>query len=201
MTTIKTAADSIGQKPKRKRKPTILPTYRELTLTKEGWLSICYSRMSYRVRYRDSYKGRLVEVGRAEFIQWAICRDDFNTIYDAWDCAGRPKKTAPSIDRIDPAGGYSFDNMQFLTQSENVKKGNRDNTKWMRICRQMGLAFNEMIERLCLRCKTVKPLVAFGSNTYARQGKVSYCKSCVNEDALRRRMAKRSEVLAKRGKG
>lgn len=53
----------------------------------------------------------------------AATEAEFNKLYDGWEKSGFQRKMAPSIDRIDNGRGYTVDNMQWLSQSENSRKG------------------------------------------------------------------------------
>lgn len=44
-------------------------------------------------------------------------------LYSYWAENGFKRKDAPSLDRMDVLGGYTLNNIQILTQSENVIKG------------------------------------------------------------------------------
>lgn len=64
-----------------------------------------------------------------EFLVW--CKDfknlqDFLTIYFDWANNGFMRWDSPSIDRIDPAEGYTLDNLQWLPFGENCEKNNKD---------------------------------------------------------------------------
>ncbi len=65
-----------------------------------------------------------------EFIDWCHIPEVFNSfmdIYDAWVISIFERKLSPSIDRIDNSRGYTVDNLQWITQSENTKKFHREN--------------------------------------------------------------------------
>lgn len=49
----------------------------------------------------------------------------FISLYTAWQASGFQQKFSPSVDRIDPAKGYTPDNIQWLTQSANCHKYNK----------------------------------------------------------------------------
>ncbi len=53
-------------------------------------------------------------------------------LYDAYKGSGWQRKSAPSIDRIDSAKGYIFDNCQWLTVSQNAFKRWEDGRYWKR---------------------------------------------------------------------
>lgn len=60
----------------------------------------------------------------------AATEAEFNKLYDGWKKSGFQRKMAPSIDRIDNGRGYTVDNMQWLSQSENSRKGTMSLSEW-----------------------------------------------------------------------
>lgn len=59
---------------------------------------------------------------RVELRDWIFNQDNFETLYQAWVKSGYDSNLKPSVDRLDDAKGYSFDNIQLITWSENHKK-------------------------------------------------------------------------------
>ncbi len=55
--------------------------------------------------------------------EWLLSQDSYHLLYDNWVKSGYKKELSPSIDRIDDYKGYSFDNIQLMTWSENDRKG------------------------------------------------------------------------------
>jgi hypothetical protein len=49
----------------------------------------------------------------------------FMTLYKNWQENGYKRAYSPSIDRIDNRRGYEFDNLQWLTFSQNARKNNK----------------------------------------------------------------------------
>lgn len=58
-----------------------------------------------------------------DFLRWAIEGRVYSTMYYAWIESGRKRAMTPTIDRIDPRRGYEIDNLQWLTLSQNSRKG------------------------------------------------------------------------------
>ena len=54
--------------------------------------------------------------------EWVLSQPEYDEIYKAWVLSGYDKNYTPSIDRIDDSKGYSFDNVQIMTWSENRMK-------------------------------------------------------------------------------
>ena len=85
-----------------------------------------YSMMKMSVQGRNAHK-RSVEgkelCSRKEYNDWCKKNEkDFLILYKRWKRGGFERKLAPSIDRINNDKGYTIDNIQWLTQSENSKK-------------------------------------------------------------------------------
>ena len=95
--------------------------------TQEQYIKSTYAHMRRRVEGSESgvhenYIG-LEICDRDEFIQWALFDDAFHGIWDEWEATDfTDAKLGPSIDRIDPTLGYTFDNMQWKTRSMNSKR-------------------------------------------------------------------------------
>jgi hypothetical protein len=57
------------------------------------------------------------------FLDWCnSTKKDFIKIHRKWKKSNFERKLAPSIDRIDNTKGYTFGNLQWITQSQNSKK-------------------------------------------------------------------------------
>jgi hypothetical protein len=58
-----------------------------------------------------------------EFLRWALTHPEFTALHAAWAASDYKIKLAPSVDRIRSWEGYTLDNMQWLTHSENSRRG------------------------------------------------------------------------------
>ena len=63
---------------------------------------------------------------KEEFLAW--CYSDvvmmvFESLYSNWEKENFSRKMCPSIDRIDSKKGYTTDNLQWITLSQNSSKG------------------------------------------------------------------------------
>lgn len=94
---------------------------REFSKTKNGLMSRMYSNMKKRCKLENGYKHRCVSFTRSEFYHF-IKTSAFNEIYTNWVKSGYTHKLVPSVDRIDNNSGYSINNIQIITLSDNVKK-------------------------------------------------------------------------------
>lgn len=66
---------------------------------------------------------------KEEFFAWCKNFENLNvflTIYFDWAHNGFNRWDSPSIDRVDPAKGYTLDNLQWLSFAENCEKNNKD---------------------------------------------------------------------------
>lgn len=88
--------------------------------TKKGVLTNLYHKM--KSRNIDKGYGEL-DFSLREFHEFSISKDDFIVLYNAWVGTNFDKRFKPSIDRIDPFKGYTFDNMQWLFWKDNYYKG------------------------------------------------------------------------------
>lgn len=59
---------------------------------------------------------------RDELTEWLYSKTSFNNLYDKWVESGFKRKLRPSCDRLDDNKGYSFDNIQVITMTENQTK-------------------------------------------------------------------------------
>ena len=53
------------------------------------------------------------------FISWAKNHPDFLTLYKRWFSSGFDRKLTPSVNRMNSNKGYTLDNIQWLTNSQN----------------------------------------------------------------------------------
>lgn len=95
--------------------------------TKKGKLMRMYRNMQSRVsgiqwRKYHLYEGRSI-LPRDEFYEWAISCPEFHRLYQEWVDSGYDQKLAPSVDRIDAQKGYEIGNMEWVTHSENSRRG------------------------------------------------------------------------------
>jgi len=95
--------------------------------TKKGFLMRLYRNMESRVSGIQKIKYHLYQgkelLDRQEFYDWAQNSKKFHELFDAWTIHGYDKKLTPSVDRIDPRRGYCISNMEWVTHSENSRRG------------------------------------------------------------------------------
>lgn len=95
--------------------------------TKKGFLMRLYRNMESRVTGVQKQKFHLYKdkqlLSRDEFYKWASMDAEFHKLFDAWEKSGYERKLCPSVDRIDSSQGYFTANMEFVTHSENSRRG------------------------------------------------------------------------------
>ena len=95
--------------------------------THKGFVMRLYRNMKSRVegvqeKKSHLYKGRSL-LPKDEFYSWALNDKDFLQLFENYTVSGYQRRLAPSVDRIDSKKGYSLDNMEFVTMSENSRRG------------------------------------------------------------------------------
>jgi hypothetical protein len=95
--------------------------------TKSGFLMRAYRNMESRVlgiqwRKHHLYAGKPL-LARQEFYGWANASPAFHRLWDDWVASGHDRKLTPSVDRIDSQQGYHVQNMEWVTHSENSRRG------------------------------------------------------------------------------
>jgi hypothetical protein len=95
--------------------------------TPKGFLVRTYRNMLSRVNGVTKHKNHLylgLEIlDKKDFYIWSLLNFDFNYLFTKWEESGYKRILTPSIDRIDSSKGYTLDNMQWITFSENCKRG------------------------------------------------------------------------------
>ncbi len=95
--------------------------------TVKGFLMRKYRNMESRVTGVQKLKAHLY-IGlsllpREDFYKWSIPHETFNKLWVSWVNSGYNRKLCPSIDRIDSSKGYNLENMEWVTHSENSRRG------------------------------------------------------------------------------
>lgn len=102
--------------------------------TKKGFLVRLYRNMKSRIVgiHRDKhhlYKGKEI-LDKDLFYEWALSKKEYHTLFKIWENSGYDKRLAPSVDRVDSSLGYCPSNMEWVTHSENSRRG--ANSRWSR---------------------------------------------------------------------
>src|SRR6056297_1811348 len=95
--------------------------------TKKGKLMRLYRNMESRISgvqhlKHHLYRGKCL-LPRDDFYEWALSSPEFHELFDEWERSGYDRKLAPSVDRVDPSDGYKIENMEWVTHSENSRRG------------------------------------------------------------------------------
>lgn len=106
------------------------------TKTHKGFIMRAYRNMQSRVegvqwRKAHLYAGKSL-LSREAFYEWAFTSGEFHELFAAWEFAGYARQYTPSVDRIDSSRGYDLDNMQWVTHSENSRRGNQSRIRQRR---------------------------------------------------------------------
>lgn len=100
-------------------------TQKEYRKTKKGFLVRLYDNMSQRIKGNQKksnlYIGKEI-VSKQDFYNWANNNNDFDILFEQWKESNYDRKFTPSIDRINSNKGYTFDNMEWVTHSENSRR-------------------------------------------------------------------------------
>lgn len=95
--------------------------------TPNGFLMRLYRNMKSRITGIQKQKFHLYEgkylLPKDEFYKWAKSNETFFKLYEAYKNSNFDRKLAPSVDRINSSKGYEIDNIEFVTHSENSKRG------------------------------------------------------------------------------
>lgn len=95
--------------------------------TKKGKLMRNYRNMESRIKGIQWRKAHLYEgkelISRDEFYNWAMNKPEFHRLFEDWVSSDYDRKLSPSVDRIDSSKGYTLDNMEWVTHSENSRRG------------------------------------------------------------------------------
>lgn len=97
----------------------------EKTVT--GFLMRTYRNMQSRIngiQYKKHhlYAGKSI-LSKDDFYNWALLNNEFKNLFEVWEKNNYQNRLTPSVDRLDEKLGYSIDNMQWITHSENSRKG------------------------------------------------------------------------------
>lgn len=68
------------------------------------------------------YKGKDI-LDRPLFYEWSKSNSDFLSLYHNWKNNNYDRKLTPSVDRVNPNIGYTLSNMEWVTHSENSRRG------------------------------------------------------------------------------
>jgi len=94
--------------------------------TESGFLMRLYRNMESRISGIQTAKYHLYKgldiLDKESFYKWAKSIE-FRSLFKLWEESQYDRKLTPSVDRIDSSKGYSIDNMEWVTHSENSRRG------------------------------------------------------------------------------
>ncbi len=143
--------------------------------TKSGFLQMKYHHMKGRVEGRSGrtshlYKG-LYLLDKEEFISKSLSDSSFNKLYASWVASGYSRRLVPSPDRIDSIKGYSWDNIKWVTWSENARAANKK--RWDKEENKIPEGMSK-----CGKCQEVKGIDLFHKSRERKRGVNGHCKEC-----------------------
>tara|TARA_R110000868_G_scaffold322401_1_gene583335 strand:- start:30 stop:425 length:396 start_codon:yes stop_codon:yes gene_type:complete len=104
-------------------------TTKKYEKTNKGFLVRTYRNMLSRVNGVTKNKNHLYLgldiLDKETFYEWSINNEDFIMLFIIWSRLNYNRRYTPSIDRIDSKKGYTLDNIQWITFSENCRRGNQ----------------------------------------------------------------------------
>jgi hypothetical protein len=109
------------------RKNSLNKVTKKYEKTKNGFLVRCYRNMMSRILgiQKDKshlYKGKEL-LSKEDFYIWAKSSKIFDVLFKNWEDSGYNRKLTPSVDRKDSSIGYVQNNMEWVTHSENSRRG------------------------------------------------------------------------------
>lgn len=95
--------------------------------THKGFIMRLYRNMKSRVtgvqkQKRHLYVGKEL-LDRQTFYVWALNNNKFKALFSEYEKNNYERKLAPSVDRVDSSIGYLIDNLEWVTHSENSRRG------------------------------------------------------------------------------
>ena len=97
--------------------------------TRKGFLMRVYRNMKSRIqgiqkKKRHLYEGKFL-LSKKKFYLWAEYHPTFLFFFEQYKKSNFQRKLAPSVDRINSNKGYLLSNMEWVTHSENSRRGSR----------------------------------------------------------------------------
>lgn len=95
--------------------------------TKKGFLMRVYRNMQSRINGNQKIKFHLYEgkslLDKEDFYKWALNNQTFHKLFAVWEESYYDRHLTPTVDRINSSKGYELDNMEWITHSENSRRG------------------------------------------------------------------------------
>ena len=150
-------------------------TWTKYLHTKNGKIHSMYGNMKKRVNRGKVFYHKYIDFSCFE--KFCYSSKIFNSLYDNWVLSKFEYKLSPSLDRVDNNKGYTVDNLQFLTHSENSRKGSfeRSNRKIVKD----GYKSNIKYKKKCSNCGEYLSKSKFWNNYNTEDGLNPECRSCI----------------------
>jgi len=91
--------------------------------TVNGFLMRAYRNMTSRVKGIQKNKAHLYVgkpiLSKEDFYNWSRNNPDFLRLYKLWTSANYDRRLTPSVNRVDSKKGYTLNNMEWITNSQN----------------------------------------------------------------------------------
>lgn len=121
--------DIYNAKQRERRKKNNNKNTKKYEKTKKGFLVRCYRNMLSRVSGVTKKKNHLYLglpiLDKNTFYEYSLNNNEFNKLFKDWEISNYNRKLTPSIDRLDTNNGYTLDNIQWITFSENCSRGGK----------------------------------------------------------------------------
>lgn len=115
----------LARRSKRRNRDAINLRQKAARRTLAGYAKCLWFSMKTRVRVDKGYQHRKIHFSKSQFLDWLLNNEGYLRLFLIWKAGDFPIKFSPTIDRVDNYRGYSFDNIQILTKSENARKRNK----------------------------------------------------------------------------
>lgn len=96
--------------------------------TVNGFLMRLYRNMKSRISGVQKQKAHLYNgkelLDKEVFYAWAKDSPEFSGLWEKWIASEYDRKLVPTVDRKDSSVGYVLSNMEWVTHSENSRRGN-----------------------------------------------------------------------------
>jgi hypothetical protein len=116
---------NLQQKQRRKENNNLYTKTYEKTIN--GFLMRVYRNMKSRIEGIQKHKAHLYKdkdiLDKVDFLSWVDSSCSFYILYKRWVKSNYSRKLCPTVDRLDSTLGYTLCNMQWITHSENSRKG------------------------------------------------------------------------------
>ena len=94
--------------------------------TYKGFLVRLYRNMKSRITGVQKQNFKLYEeknlLSKEDFYNWSLNNKNFYILFENYKVSNYDRKLSPSVDRIESSLGYTIDNMEFVTLSENCRR-------------------------------------------------------------------------------